>query len=133
MNGVMCSIMDAEALKEAVSPLLRAHGFKRSGTTWRRDQVESIAVLNVQKSQWGGGTYYINLGTYFRTLGNDTSPTENKCHVRVRLNPDTPSKVVDTAVAWFDARAGLREAALLAEGDSKQGLVCKEVRLAAST
>lgn len=123
--------MDEEALKKAMSPLLLAHGFKRSGNTWRRDHVDSIAVFNVQRSQWGGGIYYINLGTYFRSLGNEVSPTENKCHVRVRLDPDAPGTVVNAAVAWFDARAVLRDAALLAEADSKKGLVVKEVRLAA--
>lgn len=125
--------MDAEELKKAVSPLLRDHGFKRSGTTWRRDQPESIAVFNVQKSQWGEGTYYINLGMYFKALGADKLPTENKCHVRVRLDPDAPNAIAATSVAWFDARATLHDAALLAEADSKKGLVFKEVRLAART
>jgi hypothetical protein len=125
--------MGAEAFKKAVNPLLKLHGFKRSGTTWRRDQLESIAVFNVQKSQWGDGVYYINLGTYFRSLGKETAPTENKCQVRVRLQVNDPAKVVEEAVAWFDARAILREAALLAESDSKKGLVFKEVRRAANT
>lgn len=125
--------MNAEEFKRAVSPLLRVHGFKRTGTTWRRDQPESVAVFNVQKSPWGSGTYYINLGTYFRSFGAETSPTENKCHVRIRLNPETPSEVVRAAVAWFDARAALQDASLLAEADSKKGLVFKEVRLAGST
>lgn len=129
----MCSAMDAEALKRVVSPLLRARGFKRSGATWRRDQPESVAVFNVQKSPWGGGTYYINLGTYFKALGAEAQPTENRCHVRVRVNPDMPVKVVEAALAWFDARASLRDASLLAEADSKKGLVFKEVRLAART
>jgi hypothetical protein len=120
--------MDAELLKRAVTPLLSSHGFKRSGTTWRRDQPESIAVFNVQKSRWGGGVFYINLGTYFRVLGNDVSPTEQKCHVRVRLEINTPARVVEAALAWFHARAALQDAALLAESDSKKGFVFKEVR-----
>jgi hypothetical protein len=61
--------MNAETFIKAIAPLLKAHGFKKSNATWRRIQSESIAVLNVQKSPWGGGDYYINLGTYFFTLG----------------------------------------------------------------
>jgi hypothetical protein len=129
----MCPTMDAEELKKALRPLLKAHGFVRHGATWRRVHAESIAVFNVQKSQWGGDVFYINLGIYFRALGVDASPTENKCHVRVRLDIDTPSKVVEAAVAWFKARATLRDAALLAKEDSKKGLVVKEVRHAAIT
>lgn len=125
--------MDAESFKQAVHPLLKAHGFKKSGTTWRREQGESIAVFNVQKSGWGGGTYYINIGTYFHALGDELSPTEYGCHVQVRLDVEHPSRVVAAAVEWFKAREMLRNAALLAESDSKMGLVFKEIRNVAAT
>lgn len=124
----MSQVMDAEAFKKAVHPLLRQHGFKKSSSTWRREQGETIAVFNVQKSQWGGGTYYINIGTYFHALGDDLSPTENKCHVQLRLEVEDPSKVVAAALEWFQARATLKSAASLAESDSKKGLVFKELR-----
>jgi hypothetical protein len=125
--------MDAELFIETVQPLLKAYGFKKSNATWRKDQGESIAVFNVQKSQWGGGRYYVNIGTYFRALGNDASPTENNCHVIVRLEVQEPSLVVAAAMAWFESRASLKSAALLAETDSKKGLVFKELRNAAVT
>jgi hypothetical protein len=125
--------MDADSFIEAVKPLLKVHGFKKTNATWRKDQDESIAVFNVQKSPWGGGRYYINIGTYFRALGSDTSPTENKCHVSVRLEVEEPSSVVEKAMQWFESRALLKNAALLAEADSKKGLVFKELRNAAVT
>ena len=129
----MCQIVDAESFKKAVHPLLKAHGFKKSSATWRRDQNESIAVFNVQKSQWGSGTYYVNIGTYFRALGNHPAPTENKCHIQVRLEIEEPWAVVAAAIEWFQARAELQSAATLAESDSKKGLVFKELRHAAAT
>lgn len=125
--------MDAESFKQAVHPLLKAHGFKKSGVTWRREQGESIAVFNVQKSGWGGGTYYVNIGTYFHALGDELSPTEYRCHVRVRLDLEDPSKVVAAAIDWFKARETLRNAASSAESDSKKGLVLKELRNVAAT
>ncbi|MCW5643429.1 MAG: DUF4304 domain-containing protein [Rhodoferax sp.] len=109
--------MIAESFIEAVRPLPKTYGFKKSNATWLKDQGESIAVFNVQKSQWGGGVYYVNIGAYFRALGNDISPTENKCHVRVRLDIQEPFLVVAAAMEWFELRASLREAALLAEAD----------------
>lgn len=119
--------MEVEDFIKAISPLLKKYGFKKSNSTWRRNQSESIAVLNVQKSQWGGGKFYINLGAYFREFGSEQVPTENRCHVRVRLQVNDPSNTVDSAIAWFDARATLEGAKGLAKGDSEKGLVFKEL------
>jgi hypothetical protein len=41
--------------------------------------------------------------------------------------------VVENAMKWFAARALLKNTALLAEADSKKGLVFKELRNAAVT
>lgn len=122
--------MDAESFVQAIAPLMKAQGFKKSNATWRRSDSESIAVLNVQKSPWGGGVYYVNLGVYFPDLGPLLAPTENKCHVQRRLDVETPSLVVAKAIDWFRERARLSDAARLAEADAKKGLVFKEVRCA---
>ena len=120
--------MDADSFKAAVAPLLKFHRFKKTGATWRREQDESIAVFNVQKSSWGGGDYYVNLGVYFRAIGIESAPTENRCHVRSRLDVAEPSSVVAEAISWFDDRSTLADARALAESDSKKGLVFKELR-----
>lgn len=125
--------MDADLFIQDIGPLLKQSGFKKSNSTWLKDQGESIAVFNVQKSQWGAGTFYINLGVYFRAYGDEASPTENKCHVRVRVPVEEASAVVAAAVDWFGARVSLQDAAILAEADSKKGLVAKELRNAAAT
>lgn len=122
--------MDAESFIQAIAPLIKAQGFKKSNATWRRSGPESIAVLSVQKSSWGGGVYYVNVGVYFPALGSLLAPTENKCHVQRRLDVETPSLVVAKAIDWFRDRARLSDAARLAEEDSKKGLVFKEVRSA---
>ena len=123
--------MNAETFIKAIAPLLKSHGFKKSNATWRRVQSESIAVLNVQKSPWGSGDYYINLGTYFLALGSLTSPTANQCHVQVRLALAEPTVVLDGALSWFAARESLDDASRLADSDSRKGLVFKEVRISA--
>jgi hypothetical protein len=120
--------MDAESFKVSVHPLLKTHGFKRNGATWRREQDESIAVFNVQKSGWGDGVFYINIGVYFRAIGPEVAPPENRCHVRTRLQVGEPSIVETIAISWFDARATLAQASALSEQDSKHGLVFKAVR-----
>ena len=62
--------MNADSFMEAIAPLLKSNGFKKSNATWRRKRSESVAVLNVQKSSWGRGDYYINLEVYFLALGS---------------------------------------------------------------
>ncbi len=131
---MLCGMkMDAESFKKSIHPFLKENGFKKSNATWRRAQEESIAVFNVQKSPWGGGVYYINLGVYFRRLGNEEAPTENRCHVQVRLDLDTPANVISEAMAWFQARTTFNGAVALVEEDSKKGLVYKELRSSAAT
>src|SRR5690349_10375376 len=120
--------MDAESFIQAVAPLLKAQDFKKSNATWRKSQPGRIAVFNVQKSPWGGGVFYVNVGVYFHELGSLLAPTENKCHVQRRLEVETPSLVVVKALDWFRERARLSDAARLAETDSTKGLVFKEVR-----
>jgi hypothetical protein len=48
-------------------------------------RLESIAVFNIQGSQWGP-SFYINLGIYFTALGQNERPLEYHCHVGARLN-----------------------------------------------
>ena len=124
-------MMTAEMFIAAIAPLLKARGFNKARATWRRVQPESVAVFNVQKSPWGGGVFYLNVGVYFSALGTARAPTENACHVQWRLELDAPARLAEEAVAWFDARASLPDAARLAEDDATKGLVCKEVRGAA--
>lgn len=120
--------MDVESFIKAVGPRLREQGFNKSSSTWRKDQGESVAVFNVQKSQWESSTCYINLGTYFRAIGAEAAPTVNRCHVQVRLPVGRPQDVVLAAIAWFQARSSLQRAAKLANEDSRKGLVCKKLR-----
>lgn len=125
--------MDVETFIKEIAPQLKQLGFKKANTTWRKNQGESIAVFNVQKSQWGGGVYYLNLGVYFGAFGSEESPTENKCHVRTRIPIAEPSVVIEAAIVWLQARASLQAAKQLAEADSKQGLVFKGLRDASVT
>jgi hypothetical protein len=72
-------------VSETVAPLLRQHGFKKDRLTWRREEPESILVLNFQHSQWSD-LYYINLGVFFRTLDVNDKPSSHHCHLQVRLD-----------------------------------------------
>lgn len=70
-------------LQRAMAPCLKSAGFLKQGATWRRASPSTIAVLNLQGSQWGPA-FYVNLGIYLRELGAEERPAERRCHVRLR-------------------------------------------------
>jgi len=77
-------------LQRALAGPLKALGFKKSGATWHRPTPDAIAVLNLQGSQFGP-SFYVNLGVYFRALGDRVAPPESLCHLRIRLSQLVPN------------------------------------------
>ncbi|MEW6684564.1 MAG: DUF4304 domain-containing protein [Nitrospirota bacterium] len=88
-------------LQQALAPALKQRGFKKSGATWRKGNADAIGVLNLQGSQWGP-SFYINLGVYFRALGDNDHPTEYHCHVRTRLSELVPDRLRLNALVDFE-------------------------------
>jgi hypothetical protein len=66
-----------------LAPIFKAKEFRKTGATWHRDADRLVQVFNIQKSQWGD-QFYLNVGIYLRDLGNESRPTEYRCHVRCR-------------------------------------------------
>jgi hypothetical protein len=64
--------------------VLAPAGFRRRKDTWYKTNEDTITLLNLQKSQYGG-QYYMNLAVYIRELGRATSPLEHQSHIRARL------------------------------------------------
>lgn len=81
----------ARWLQRALAPALKAAGFRKAGATWRKTNATTIRVFNLQGSQWGP-SFHINLGVYFRALGDDESPNEAVCHLRLRLSELVPDR-----------------------------------------
>lgn len=74
-----------------LAPKLKEAHFRKVGATWRRTTDESIVLLNIQGSQWSR-SFYINLGAYYRALGDLDRPPEYLCHVRARLEQLVPDQ-----------------------------------------
>ena len=82
--------------REHVGPLLKLHGFRKSGRTWRRAVGNVVQVVNLQASRWNSaesGDFTCNLGVYFpaaaelaesATAGKE-NPGEADCIVSERL------------------------------------------------
>ncbi len=75
----------ADPLEAVLAGILRQHQFKKKGSSWYRATDWSVAVVNLQKSNWGA-QYYVNLGVSLTAFGGDRFPKEHHCHVRTRLD-----------------------------------------------
>jgi hypothetical protein len=80
----------------------RANGFRRKGTTLYRDQPETIAVVNLQGSQWGG-RYYVNVALWLKAVAEPSDPPENKCHIRTRFTELVPDPAAVEQVLTADS------------------------------
>lgn len=106
-------MMTREDFIEAIAPMFKQAGFKKTRSTWHKDYPETIAVFNVQASQWGAD-FYLNAGVYLKALGHECTPPEHHCHLRLRL--DMAGKSVATihreALAWLEKNStpsGMRQ------------------------
>lgn len=77
--------MNNSSLESFVDRQLRPFEYAHKGSSWYNASADSVAVINLQKSQWGG-QFYVNLGVYFLALGAERFPAEHKCHLRLRLS-----------------------------------------------
>ena len=70
-----------------------ANGFTRKGTTLRHNKGETIAVVNLKGSQWGG-RYYINVALWLKILSGESDPLpyDYQCHLRTRLDDFVPDE-----------------------------------------
>lgn len=75
---------NVEAVENGVQRALKECSFKKKSNTWRKENDETVLVVNLQRSSWGA-QFYINLGVLIRELDDIPNPTENKCHLRERL------------------------------------------------
>lgn len=83
---------NSKQLQKAFVSALNQRGFTKTGATWRKASADVISVLNLQGSQWKP-SFYINLGVYFRALGDSDKPAEYDCHVRApRLTDLVPDR-----------------------------------------
>lgn len=86
--------MNTKELEAVFDSVLTPAGFRRHKDTWYKTNEDTITLVNIQKSQWGG-QYYVNLAVYLRDLGKATSPAEHQSHIRLRLasisGSDTPA------------------------------------------
>lgn len=88
-----------EVVKRGIAPMLKAHGFKKTGLHFARRNGAVVHYLNVQLSSWNSGdrgSFYLNTGVMFDELclhfGKQPPALakHDDCQFMVRLNNLNP-------------------------------------------
>ena len=113
--------MDTAATGEAViASVLKARGFRKKARNWfRATPADEYQVVNLQKSSWGGGQCYLNLGWDASLPSKDFHP-ENQCALRLRaedtdvipsidwMRPDGESSIELPGIVLLDPESSTR-------------------------
>jgi hypothetical protein len=88
-------------LRVGLPSLLKEHGFKKQGRTWRRVRGDGTQIVSVQGSQWNAGDegrLTVNLAAYYPAVAKlsrmaiKAAPGEIDGHIRVRIGQLMPGK-----------------------------------------
>ena len=101
-----------QQLGAALAPSLKAAGYRKRALTWHREWKDTISVFNVQKSQWGD-QFYINCAIYLKALGDEKTPPEYRCPVRIRIGDLVPQR--ERLNSLLDFEKEIKEEARLQE------------------
>lgn len=73
-----------KVVESAFASALKERGFRKRGRNWfRTTSANEYQVVNLQKSPWGGRSFYVNLG-WDTSVPDGDFRTENMCALSVR-------------------------------------------------
>ncbi len=74
----------SKAIEAVLAEVLKPRGFRKRARNWfRTSDAGEYQLVNLQKSSWGGGDCYLNLGWDPTVKAGDFLP-ENQCMARIR-------------------------------------------------
>src|SRR5690606_32295526 len=97
--GNLRGVSDRDEVQQLIDGFARSHGYSKRSGSWFRRQDETIAVLDLQRSDFAH-TYYVNVALWLLPLGDVRAPQEHTCHVRTRAD-----RLVDDVLAGALGRA----------------------------
>lgn len=74
-------------ITQTIDSALSAYDFKKKSDNWFCHKDETVLLVNLQKSNYGG-QFYLNCGVLIKALSNVEFPKEENCHIRFRLHHD---------------------------------------------
>jgi hypothetical protein len=94
-------VITRNAVQKAFDRFGRAAGFEKKSGAWYRRCDEVVAVVDLQKSQYGP-QYYVNAAFWLRALGEEQYPKTWKSHVQVRLGALLTPELAERAKRLLD-------------------------------
>lgn len=76
--------MQRNIVQEAFDGFVLDHGYSKRSGSWYRTQRETVAVMNLQRSNYSP-RYFINVALWLSVFGPEPYPKEHVCHIRTRL------------------------------------------------
>lgn len=76
---------ERDEVQVLVDEFCKSRGYSKRSGSWYRRQDETIAVVNLQRSQHSHA-YYLNVALWLIALGDAAAPKEHTCHVRTRAD-----------------------------------------------
>ena len=82
--------------RQAIAPILKPLGFRKTGRNWRRATAHGVQIVNLQASSWNAptsGRFTVNLAVYFpaeaeladSVTAGRSAPTHSHCIVQERI------------------------------------------------
>ena len=99
MGRSLCARLGAvdstKIIESAFAVVLKARGFRKRARNWfRTTSADEYQVVNLQKSPWGGGSFYVNLG-WDATVPAGDFRTENMCALTLRAEETDAIPTID--------------------------------------
>src|SRR4051794_25284374 len=74
----------AKVIETAITSVLKPRGYRKRARNWfRTTSANGYQIVNLQKSSWGSGSYYLNLG-WDATVSPGEFRSENQCAASLR-------------------------------------------------
>lgn len=109
-----------DIVRQGIEDVLRARGYSKRSGSWYRTQRETVAVIDLQRSNYSPA-YYLNVALWLLALGREAYPKEHHCHVRTRID-----ELVDDA----EMVASALDPASTIDPDRRTGILTHAVMLA---
>ena len=74
-----------DVLVTALTPSLKAMGYRKNKLTWYKKKEKLSVVFAVQKSQYGPDVWYYYFGIRLHDISNTTTDTISSCQIQYRV------------------------------------------------
>jgi hypothetical protein len=82
---------------------MKKESFSKDKNNWRKELDDIILLFNIQGSSYDKNDFYVNIGVFFKELGDMKKPNVGDCHImqRVELKGHDLKYLIAYSIIWF--------------------------------